>query len=227
MNVWDHITESGPIVLGVLILLIIMSIMTWAIIGFKWLQLRRAQEQTDEFLDFFWEAKNFESAADMARGLPQSPVAQLFLDGFRDLRTIRKSRDDSVGEDTALRDLRTGSKGLQRTLESCATQQNLHMESYLIFLATTAAAAPFIGLFGTVWGIMGAFADIGTTGSASLIVVAGPIAEALVATAAGLGAAIPAVAFYNYLLGKVRRLQAEMNNFGLELLNLSERYFLK
>jgi biopolymer transport protein TolQ len=229
MNAWEHITDSGPVVLSVLIMLVSLSVMTWAIILFKYLQLRRAQAETDEFLDYFWEAKNFESAAETARELSRSPVAQVFLEAFRDLRSIRKSRGDTaVGEDTALRDIvRSGSQGLQRTLQSRSTEESMRLESYLMFLATVASAAPFIGLFGTVWGIMNAFADIGKAGSASLTVVAGPISEALIATAFGLAAAIPAVVAYNFLLGKVRRLQTEMENFGLELLNLSERYFLK
>jgi biopolymer transport protein TolQ len=225
VNVWEQIAQTGFVVQFVLLLLIAMSVATWAIIAYKHLQLRKAIRQSEEFLDHFWEAKNFETAADAARDLTHSPVAAIFLDAYRDLRAMRKERQS--GEDTALRELRTGSQGLQRTLQSSSSQENLRLEKYLTFLATTAAAAPFIGLFGTVWGIMDAFAGIGETGSASLAVVAGPISEALIATATGLAAAIPAVAAYNYLLGLVRRLQTEMDNFGLELLNLCERYFLK
>ncbi len=227
VSAWEQISQSGFVVLSVLILLIVLSVLTWAIIAFKAVQLRRAIRQTDEFLDEFWESKNLENAAERARELKGSPVARLFLDAFRELRTFRKERE-SVGENTAMRELiRTGSQGLERTLKSSAMQENLRLESYLSFLGTVAAAAPFIGLFGTVWGIMDAFAGIGSTGSASLAVVAGPISEALIATATGLAAAIPAVAAYNWLLGYVRRLQTEMDNFGLELQNLSERYFLK
>jgi biopolymer transport protein TolQ len=211
----------------VLLLLITLSVITWAIIVFKTVQLKRALKQTDEFLDMFWDSKHLENAAEAARDLKQSPVAQIFLAAFRDLRSFKKDRE-SVGEDTAMRDMiRAGSQGLERTLQSKSIQESFRLEAYLTFLATTAAAAPFIGLFGTVWGIMDAFAAIGETGSASLAVVSGPIAEALIATATGLAAAIPAVAAYNYLLGLTRRLQTEMDNFSLELLNLSERYFLK
>lgn len=224
VNVWDQIAHTGFVVQMVLLLLIVLSVLTWAIIFFKTWQLKRAIRQTDEFLDHFWQSKNFDSAAEAARGLEKSPVAALFLDAFRDLKQMRKERS---GEDTALREMRTGTQGLQRTLQSRSIQENLRLEKWLTFLATTAAAAPFIGLFGTVWGIMDAFAGIGETGSASLAVVAGPISEALIATATGLAAAIPAVAAYNYLLGLVRQVETEMDNFSLELLNLCERYFLK
>jgi biopolymer transport protein TolQ len=225
VNVWEQITHTGLVVQGVLLLLIVLSVLTWAIIFFKTFQLKRAIGQTDDFLDHFWQSKNFDSAAEAARGLEKSPVAALFLDVFRDLKQMRKERGG--GEDTALREMRTGIEGLQRTLQSRSIQENLRLEAWLTFLATVAAAAPFIGLFGTVWGIMDAFAGIGQTGSASLSVVAGPISEALIATATGLAAAIPAVAAYNYLLGLVRQVQTEMDNFSLELLNLCERYFLK
>lgn len=225
VNVWDQMAHTGFVVQLVLLTLILLSVMTWAIIFFKTLQLKRAIRQSDEFLDHFWEAKNFESAAETAKELSQSPVAALFLAAFRDLKLLRKERRD--GEDAALREMRSGTAGLQRTLESRTMQENARLEKWLTFLSTTAAAAPFIGLFGTVWGIMDAFAGIGQTGSASLAVVAGPISEALIATATGLAAAIPAVAAYNYLLGLVGQLQTEMDNFRLELLNLCERYFLK
>lgn len=224
---WEQVAGSDPVVQFVLALLVLLSVVTWAIIFFKYFQLKRAIAQTNRFLDHFWEAKNFESAAEAARALAASPVSRLFQDAFRDLRILRKESKASQ-EDTAMRELlRTGSQGLQRTLQSRTIQENARLESYLTFLGTVASAAPFIGLFGTVWGIMDAFEGIGQTGSASLAVVAGPISEALIATATGLAAAIPAVAAYNYLLGLVRRLQTEMDNFSLELLNLCERYFLK
>jgi biopolymer transport protein TolQ len=227
VSVWGQIQHTGTVVLLVLLTLIGLSVVTWAIVVYKTLQLKRAQAQSDEFLDHFWEAKNFESASEAASKLPQSPVAGIFLDAFRDLKAFRKERQDVGPEDTALRELRSGTQGLQRTLQSRTITENLRLEKYLTFLATVASAAPFIGLFGTVWGIMDAFKGIGETGSASLSVVAGPISEALIATAAGLAAAIPAVVAYNYLLGLVQDLQTEMDNFSLELLNLCERYFLK
>ena len=224
---WDHVMASGAVVQFVLFLLIALSVMTWAIIAFKGLHLRRAMKETELFLDHFWESKNFETAAEAARELKYSPVAHVFLDAFRDLRSYRKERQ-AVGEEASMRDLsRNNIQGLERTLQGKSVQEIARLETYLSFLGTVASAAPFIGLFGTVWGIMDAFAAIGVTGSASLEVVAGPIAEALIATAAGLAAAIPAVAGYNYLLGQVRALQNELENFGLELLNLSERYFLR
>ena len=225
---WDHVMGSGPVVQFVLFLLIALSVMTWAIVGFKGLHLRRAMKETDVFLDHFWDAKNFESAAEIARDLPNSPVANIFLDAFRDLKSYRKERQTVAEEASSLRELsRHSVQGLERTLQGKGVQEVARMETYLPFLGTVASAAPFIGLFGTVWGIMDAFAAISVTGSASLEVVAGPVAEALIATAAGLAAAIPAVAGYNWLLGLVRRQQTEMENFGLELLNLSERYFLR
>ncbi len=226
---WEAIAASSVVVQFVLFLLIALSITTWAIILYKGVQLRRATRETEEFLEHFWESKNFESAAELARDLQNSPVSTVFLSAFRDLKLFRKEKETvGMGEDTLMRDLvRTGSQGLQRTIQSASIQEHARLEGYLSFLGTVASAAPFIGLFGTVWGIMDAFAGIGQSGSASLAVVSGPISEALIATATGLAAAIPAAAAYNYLLGQVRRLQIDMENFGLELLNLSERYFLR
>ena len=227
LSIISMFLNAGLVVKFVMLLLLTFSVVCWAIIVFKTFQLKRALAQSKRFLDHFWEARNFESASEIALTLGQSPVAAIFTEAFRDLKVLRKERQASAEDDTVLRELRTGSQGLQRTLQKVSSQENARLEGYLTFLATVAAAAPFIGLFGTVWGIMDAFRGIGEMGSASLAVVAGPISEALIATATGLAAAIPAVIAYNYLLGLVRRLQTDMDNFGLELMNLCERYFLK
>lgn len=219
INYWQVMTGGGPVVVGVLLLLLASSVACWGIIFRKVLHLRKAQSESLLFLDAFWKEKRLDTVYRQAEELVTSPVAQVFRAGYVELSKINASPE-------ALRD--PGSiENIERALRRTTNSELVHLESTIPFLATTAAAAPFIGLLGTVWGIMGAFHDITQAGNASLTTVAGPIAEALIATAVGLFAAIPAVVAYNYFASRIRTLENEMENFGADFLNIVKRHFLK
>jgi biopolymer transport protein TolQ len=179
--------------------------MTWAIILHKLKTLKLAQEQNAKFLEFFWNAKALDEVSAALVDYSASPIARVFQAGYRELRKLP--------------DLENVSRALQRShsVEIDA------LERYIDWLASTASAAPFVGLFGTVWGIMNSFQNIGAMGSASLAVVAPGISEALIATAMGLAAAIPAAIFYNFLVGKTKRQSLDMETFTQDFLNLVQR----
>jgi biopolymer transport protein TolQ len=220
--VWN----SGPIAKAVLFVLMVFSIVSWALIVEKAFQFRRVRRQTLEFLKVFREARRTSVVHTAARRLRQSPLAQLYFAAYQEVSGIPEVLD-KVLEDF---DEGLGAERLEavnRALRRAATLEVARLEHYLPFLATTASATPFIGLFGTVWGVMAAFHGIGAQGSASLAVVAPGISEALVATAAGLGAAIPAVVGYNYFVNRVKHWAVEMEGFTLDLLNLLSRPAVK
>ncbi len=222
------ISSSGPVVKLVLFILIAFSVVTWAVIIVKVLQLKKAKRQTEEFLDLFWEVRNLEKIFDVSSEFSWSPVAEVFKAGYRELRKIKSSSlDDTVGFDGEGKHRgKVGLENIERALKRSAINETVRLERYHTFLATVASSSPFIGLFGTVWGIMNAFEGIGRVGSASLAVVAPGIAEALVATATGLAAAIPAVIAYNYFNREAEVLEMQLDNFILEFLNICERYFI-
>jgi biopolymer transport protein TolQ len=192
---------TGPVVGGVLLLLVACSVISWAVILYKWRVIHRASRESREFLEAFWRSKNFQSVMASSKELSDSPLAEIFRAGYQEWRRIRTRFAKPHAEDGE-EDLSTelGSlESIQRTLRRSADAEVTRLERMLIFLATVASAAPFVGLFGTVWGIMDSFREIGAVGSANLAVVAPGISEALIATATGLAAAIPAVVAYNYL----------------------------
>jgi biopolymer transport protein TolQ len=206
-NVIHLILQAGGMVKFVLLLLLFFSVMSWAIIVYKHRALSRAARQSDEFVAAFRSARNAKDAKELvtlAKKFQASPQANVFLAVHAEGSRI--SRDET-----------------RRALKRYATLEAAVLESHLTFLATTGSTTPFIGLFGTVWGIMNAFRGIGAAGSASLAVVAPGIAEALVTTAAGLAAAIPAVMAYNYYLSRTRRMIIEMDDFSEELLEFFSR----
>ncbi len=216
--VWN----SGPIAKVVLFILMVFSVVSWALIVEKAFQFRRVRRQTLEFLKVFREARRPSIVHSAARRLRQSPLAQLYFAAYQEISGIPEVLDkvlDDFDEGLGAERLEAVSRALRRA----AALEIARLEHYLPFLATTASATPFIGLFGTVWGIMAAFHGIGAQGSASLAVVAPGISEALVATAAGLGAAIPAVIGYNYFVNRVKHWAVEMEGFTLDLLNLLSR----
>jgi len=211
---------AGWIVKIVLLVLLYFSVVSWSIILFKTLQVRRAARDTERFLEFFWSKKRFDLIGQHLKDFADSPLTVLFREGYRELLKIRETsktdEDEPMTADLGI----TGNVG--RALRRASTMEVHRLEKNLTFLATTGSTAPFIGLFGTVWGIMDSFIGIGKTGSASLAVVAPGISEALVATAIGLAAAIPAVVAYNHFLNKVNTLGGEMDNFSQEFLNIVE-----
>jgi biopolymer transport protein TolQ len=218
-GVLDLILSAGPIAKAVLAVLAIFSIISWALIVEKWWQFRRVRRQTLAFLKVFREGRRPSVVAVAAKKLRESPLAQLYVAAYHE---TAGGHDDALvddGEEASTERLEAADRAMRRT----AGLEVATLERYLPFLATTASACPFIGLFGTVIGVMNSFHGIGAQGSASLAVVAPGISEALVATAAGLGAAIPAVIGYNYFVNRVKHWATEMEGFALDMLNLLSR----
>jgi len=215
------ILGAGVIVKLVLILLLFFSVVSWAIILFKLVQVHRANSESDRFMDFFWKSKRFDTIASQVDRFANSPLTVLFNEGYGELKKVVEGNGASEG--SALSTDLGGVENVSRALRRATNSEITRLEKYLTFLATTGSTSPFIGLFGTVWGIMTAFEGIGKTGSASLAVVAPGIAEALIATAIGLVAAIPAVMAYNHFQNKIRVLIKEMDSFSTEFLNIVQR----
>ncbi|RQW83685.1 MAG: protein TolQ [Geobacter sp.] len=213
---------TGPVVIAVLVILGLFSIISVGIIFFKFRQVYRANSQSEKFLDFFWKVKKFDAINAQLDRFTDSPLAVLFSEGFSELKRLMEKGDEREDPEIISTDL-GGIENISRALRRATTSEITRLEKYLTFLATTGSTAPFIGLFGTVWGIMTAFKGIGETGSASLAVVAPGIAEALVATAVGLVAAIPAVMGYNHFQHKIKVLISEMDSFTTEYLNIVQR----
>ena len=216
-----NLAGTGPVVLAVFVILIFFSVVSWAIIFFKLFQIHKANSESVRFMDFFWKTKRFDTIAAQADRFSSSPLVMLFNEGYSELKQVMDgdAKQEQTGVSTDLGDIENVTRALRR-----ATNQEINrLEKYTTFLATTGSASPFIGLFGTVWGIMVAFEGIGRTGSASLAVVAPGISEALRATAIGLIAAIPAVMAYNHFQHKIRVLVKEMDSFSTEFLNIVQR----
>ena len=231
-SVVDLVLYSGPVVKIVLVILLFFSILSWAIIFSKLLLIRRADRESREFLRIFWEGKQLSSIFADSKKLRYSPTAEIFRAGYVELNKLSqaKSLPDSsrrVNDPTALNIELSGVDNISRAMRQATTSELTKLERALGFLATTGSTTPFIGLFGTVWGIMDAFRGIGMRGSATLAVVAPGISEALIATAAGLAAAIPAVVAYNYYINRIKVQSGEMENFSAEFLNIVRRHFLK
>jgi biopolymer transport protein TolQ len=221
------IMHAGPVGQLVMLLLLFFSIVSWSVIFMKAKLFRNVRLDSEDFLETFWSSNNLNEANEAAKEFSFSPEAIVFTTGFAELKKINKIR--TRGEDSTKEtlDMQLATMdNLKRALRKAEDQQINKLGSLLPFLATTGSATPFIGLFGTVWGIMVSFHDIGQRGSASLAVVAPGISEALVATAAGLAAAIPAVIFYNYFSNKLTDVQYNVQSFSSDFLNLVERDLL-
>jgi len=211
----------------------LVSIWSWGIFLYKWWTFRRAARQSAQFLEVFRRSNKFSEVQAVCRSLGESPLVGLFQIGYAELTAqLRQNAPPDVANGPgphprapAGRPTLKSLPAVDRALLRASAVEVNKLESRVSFLATTASMAPFIGLFGTVWGIMGAFEKIGETGSTSLQAVGPGIAEALVATAAGLAAAIPAVIFYNYLSQRVKLFASEMDDFAMEFLNIAERNF--
>jgi biopolymer transport protein TolQ len=220
------------VVKAVLLILLFFSILSWAIIFAKLRLIRLADSESRSFLRVFWEGKQFASIFTESKKLRHSPAAEIFRAAYMELTKLSqaKSNPDSSrksSDPTSFSMELGGVENINRAMRQALTSELTKLERALGFLATTGSTTPFIGLFGTVWGIMDAFRGIGARGSATLAVVAPGISEALIATAAGLAAAIPAVVAYNYYINRIKVLSAQMENFSSELLNIIERHFLK
>lgn len=213
--------STGLVVKLVLYLLLYFSVVSWGIIFYKLLQVYRANTSSQRFMEFFWKSKSFEGINSQLDRFTNSPLVVLFQEGYGELKKLQGGTE-KVEPNVITTDL-GGVDNIARALRRATTSEITRLEKYLTFLATTGSTAPFIGLFGTVWGIMSAFEKIGQTGSASLAVVAPGIAEALIATAIGLVAAIPAVMGYNHFQNRIKVLISEMDSFSTEFLNIVQR----
>jgi biopolymer transport protein TolQ len=242
-DIVQMIVHAGPMVKVVLLLLLLFSVISWAIIFIKYRLLSKAKVETGAFLELFWESRDLKKVYTESEALNNSPVACLFRAGYAEFNRFSKlqaSTSDAgpaeaghakdtgpVDRDGPLRTRQALMDNLERSLKKASIDQNKRLERSLSFLATTGNTTPFIGLFGTVWGIMESFRGIGLKGSANLAVVAPGISEALIATAAGLAAAIPAVVAFNYFSQRVSVLQAEMDIFTTDFLSMVGRQFVR
>lgn len=225
LDLLGMVRGSGLVVQLVLFLLIFFSIASWGIIIVKYRYLRKALKESALFTDFFWKSRDLAEAFARARQLQFSPIARVFRSGYQELKQVSKAT--ALHENGSLSAQLGGSENIKRALRRATSAEIVKMTQMVPFLATTGNTAPFIGLFGTVWGIMNSFHGIGLKGSASLAVVAPGISEALVATATGLAAAIPAVMAFNYFMNKIRTIESELQNFSADFLNIIERDILR
>jgi biopolymer transport protein TolQ len=222
LDLFQLVLSSGGVVLFVLFLLIAFFVVTTFVIGYKLFQIQRASQETDRFLDDFFQSKKLDEVYERAKLLHRSPVAAMFRNGFLELKRITKPAEGDV-----VQDAESGLENIERALRRSSVAEMTVLEGLTPLLATVGSSAPFIGLFGTVWGIMDAFRNIGAKGSANLATVAPGIAEALIATAIGLVAAIPAVMSYNYFARRIKVLASEMDTFQNDFLNLVKRSHLR
>jgi len=213
-SIWEMIAASGPVVQGVLVILVLMSIASWAITIAKYLQLKKANLESREFSEIFWETKDLSRIDDSSDRLRASPLVTVFRSGNREFGRLLAERD--IVDDTDFR-------AVERSMQRAEFDEGNRLEKGLTFLASTASAAPFIGLFGTVWGIMNAFHGLSDSRMTTLQAVAPGISEALIATAIGLAAAIPAAIAYNYFSVSVRRFRQSMDRFSREFIALARQ----
>jgi len=224
LNLLGMFWAAGPMVKFIMTLLLIFSLGSWYVVFSKFILFKRVQRDSREFVESFWKCKNLVEAHKIAKKSSLSPEAAIFRTGYSELQKLGKTKA-APGDETFEMKM-AGMDNLQRSLERAASSEISRLARALNFLATTGSSTPFIGLFGTVWGIMTSFQEIGHRGSASLAVVAPGISEALVATAAGLAVAIPAVIFFNHFSGKVAAVEGDMERFSSDFLNLVKRDLL-
>jgi biopolymer transport protein TolQ len=218
-EVWQLLANTGAVARIVLVLLLAFSVLSWAIILHKYRSFKAARRESQEFLKVFRQSKKLSEIRAFCRSLKASPLPEVFQAGYREIEN-----QAMVGENPGKPRVRS-LEAVQRALQIAGSGELTQMEQWLTWLATTGAVTPFLGLFGTVWGIIDAFHGMGTAGTASLRSIAPGISEALVTTAAGLFAAIPAVIAYNLFVQRVREFGALIDDFALEFLNMTERYF--
>lgn len=231
IDIINMIKNAGLMVQFVLLLLLFFSVTSWSIIIIKIRYLRRAFRESSFFAEIFWESRDLAIAFKEAKDLEGSPIARVFRIGYLELKKVNQPNGQRQGKPTGTADYSfsgafSGTDNIKRALRRAIDTEVTRMSQMVPFLATTGNTTPFIGLFGTVWGIMNSFHGIGLRGSASLAVVAPGISEALVATAAGLAVAIPAVIAFNFFMQKIRVIESELNSFSADFLNIVERDIL-
>lgn len=225
-GVTQMLLGTGAVVQLVLLVLIGFSIGSWGIILYKLREVSLARRQSQRFREIFWESKNLAAIHTASVDLKRSAVAQVFRAGYQELLRLTRAKRQVVNAESGFSTELGGVENVTRAMKRQANVELTRLERGITFLATTGSTCPFVGLFGTVWGIMTAFLGLSATHSSSIQAVAPGIAEALIATAVGLAAAIPAQVFYNYLTARVRVLASDMENFTSEFLNIAERHFL-
>ena len=218
LSILNLLLKASGVVQLVLVILFFMSVACWWIIASKYLQLKKAQEQTEAFLDLFWGSQKIQDVYEQCDLFLVSPVAQCFRKAYVELARIKEVKEKKKT------DLKTDVDNIYRALKREQGVQIRYISEKTSFLATVSSAAPFVGLFGTVWGIMHAFLNIAQEGNATLTTVAPPIAEALIATAIGLVAAIPAVIGYNAFYNQINHLDVEIDTFSNDFLNIIKRH---
>ena len=218
-ELWQLIATTGIVARIVLFMLLFFSVLSWAIIFKKVKNFNAARRESREFLKVFRQSKKLSDIRSFSRNLKASPLPEVFEAGYRAIES-----QAVISENPGKPHIRS-LQSVQRALQIASSAELSRMEQWLSWLATTGAITPFVGLFGTVWGIIDAFHGLGTAGSASLRSVAPGISEALVTTAAGLFAAIPAVIAYNQFVQRLKEFGGMMDDFSLEFLNMTERHF--
>ena len=227
LDIIPLILNASPVVKGVMGLLITMSVACWFVIGSKSIYLANAAHRSMRFQEMFWKTGRLDEIWRATEAASPSPVSEVFRAGYTELAKLQRRRQEQAAEPAGAgaEDFLGDIESIQRALDRARTTAITEMESRVPLLGTTASAGPFIGLFGTVWGIMNSFRNIGAKGAANLATVAPGIAEALVATAIGLVAAIPAVMAYNYFSRRIRVISSEMETFSSDFLNIVRRRF--
>ena len=226
-DIVQMVLHAGPMVRLVLLVLLFFSITSWAIIFEKYRLFKKARKESNRFINLFWNTRSLSEVFAASRQFHYSPTARIFRVAYAELRKVSKPPSSTSGSHKTQRltphQHVVAVDNIKRALRRAANVEMVGLTKALPFLATTGNTTPFIGLFGTVWGIMNSFHGIGLTGSASLAMVAPGISEALIATAAGLAAAIPAVVAYNHFTNNARLMESEMDSFSVDFLNLIER----
>jgi biopolymer transport protein TolQ len=222
-NAFD-VSSTGPIVQGVLLILILSSLISWTIILAKVWSFKQAKKESDSFLDLFWNAKSLDGIFNETKNFSASPVSNVFRSGFIEFQKLTQKSQEKPQDKAHTLD--AGLENVERALRRSSQTELLKLERLLPHLATIASVAPFIGLFGTVWGIMTSLQGLAGGGPATLERVAPGVSEALIATAVGLAAAIPAVVAYNQFVTRMRHFRAEMDGFSADFTNILKRSFL-
>ena len=223
----ESIFQASPIVQLTLLILVGLSVVCWGIAVTKYRQLRKLREANEVFSGKFWKAKSLDDLYDEVDTFHHSSLARIFKAAYIEMKKLAESPNLNRSHEENAKPQLAGIDNLERAIRKSTENELSAMESRLTILATTGSTGPFIGLFGTVWGIMGSFHKIGVSGSASLAVVAPGISEALIATAIGLAAAIPAVVLYNNFIARIRHEEIELNNFSTDFLNIVKRNFFQ
>lgn len=225
-GIFEMIGHAGPMVKMILLVLVLLSVSCWCVILLKYRLVRRARKESEQFVDLFRQRKNYAVLYRDSQLMEDSHLAQIFRVGYAELNRLSKSLETKSLTELAVNP-EIILENVDRAIQGGMMAERQRFESYLPLLATTGSTAPFIGLFGTVWGIMTSFQEIGVKGTANLAVVAPGISEALVATAIGLGAAIPAVVAYNHFSNRIRMIENEMSHFAADYLNMLKRDLMR